>query len=66
MFQVSSIVSDILPKSSSFTKALSDQLQSVSNDMARAADLVQGTIKTLTDMRNDKAYRITFTNTPKI
>ena len=40
----------------SFTKALSDQLQSISNDMARAADLVQATIKTLTDIRNDKAW----------
>ena len=37
----------------SFTKALS---QSISNDMARAADLVQATIKTLTDIRNDKAW----------
>ena len=40
----------------SFTKALSDQLQSVSNDIARAANLVQGTIKTLTSLRNDKAW----------
>lgn len=37
----------------SFTKALSDQLQSVTNDMARAAE---GIMQTLTDIHNDKTW----------
>ena len=40
----------------SFTKRLSDQLQSVSNDMARAADLVEATIETLEDIRSDSSW----------
>jgi len=37
-------------------RAVESRGMSVSNDMARAADLVQGTIKILTDTRNDKAW----------
>ena len=40
----------------SFTKSLSDQLQSVTNDMARAADLVVGTIETLEEIRSNKSW----------
>ena len=39
----------------SFTKSLSDQLQSVTNDMARTADLVIATIETLEEIRSDSS-----------
>ena len=40
----------------SFTKSLSDQLQSVTNDMARAADLVVATIETLKEIRSNSSW----------
>ena len=40
----------------SFTKSLSDQLQSVTNDMARAADLVVATTETLEDIRSNSLW----------
>ena len=42
----------------SFTKRLSDQLQSISNGMARAADLVETTIETLEDIYAVTAHGI--------
>ena len=40
----------------SFTKSLSDQLQSVTNDMARAADLVVPTIETVEEIRSNSSW----------
>lgn len=40
----------------SFTKSLSDQLQSVTNDMARAADLVVATIETVEELRSNSSW----------
>lgn len=40
----------------SFTKSLSDQLQSATNDMAKAAGLITSTIETLQEFRSDSAW----------
>lgn len=40
----------------SITKGLSDVLQSISLDLAKAADLVSGTIETLEDLRTDNYW----------
>ena len=37
----------------SITKGLSDVLQSITLDLAKAADLVSGTIETLADLQTD-------------
>ena len=50
----------------SFTKRLSDQLQSVSNDMAGAADLVEATIETLEDIRSDNSWNHLYTYTEDV
>ena len=44
----------------SCTKSLSDQLQSVNIDMAKAADLVTATIATLQEFRSDSAWNHLF------
>ena len=51
----------IFDKVLSITKGLSDVLQSASLDLAKAADLVSGTIETLEDLRTDSYWDRLFT-----
>ena len=51
----------IFDKVLSVTKGLSDVLQSISLDLAKAADLVSGTIETLEDFRTDSNWERLFT-----
>ena len=51
----------IFDKVLSITKGLSDVLQSTSLDLAKAADLVLGTIETLEDLRTDNYWDRLFT-----
>lgn len=51
----------IFDKILSITKGLSDVLQSANLDLARAADLVLGTIETLEDLRTDGYWNRLFT-----
>lgn len=50
----------IFDKVLSITKGLSDVLQSTSLDLAKAADLVAGTIETLEDLRTDSYWESLF------